>query len=155
MTPGQQTSYPVRYNWSRDQINHPLNTPPGRTCRKCGSAHIMLPAYNGDYFDCLDCGYSWPTTAKQLDYMKRNPASMFDANGRIPKGQRTHESDAGIIAGLLVGETVVTNDRVLNHALRQAGNIIGRRDISALDKFEMLAAYVPKSRREILGKPED
>jgi hypothetical protein len=64
-------------------------------------------------------------------------------------------TDAEAIAGILLGETVVTNDRVLNHALQQAGNIIGRRDITALDKFEMLAAYVLKSRREILGKPED
>lgn len=94
-------------------------------------------------------------TAKQLDYMQRNPASMFDKHGRIPKGGRRHESSAAVIAGVLLGETVVTNDRVLNHALQQAGNIIGRRDISALDKFEMLAAYVLKSRREILGKPED
>lgn len=65
------------------------------------------------------------------------------------------ESAPETIARVMLGETVVTNDRVLNHALQQAGNIIGRRDISALDKFEMLAAYVLKSRREILGKPED
>jgi predicted nucleic acid-binding protein len=68
---------------------------------------------------------------------------------------RRHETDASVIASFLLGETVVTNDRVLNHALQQASNIIGRRDISALDKFEMLAAYVLKSRREVLGKPED
>jgi len=64
-------------------------------------------------------------------------------------------TNVDVIARLLLGETVVTNDRVLNHALQQAGNIIGRRDISALDKFEMLAAYVLKARREVLGKPED
>jgi len=64
-------------------------------------------------------------------------------------------TDSEFITKVLLGETVVTNDRVLNHALQQAGNIIGRRDISALDKFEMLAAYVLKSRREILGKPEN
>lgn len=64
-------------------------------------------------------------------------------------------TDAEAITKVLLGETVVTNDRVLNHALKQAAGIIGRRDISALDKFEMLAAYVLKSRREILGKPED
>ena len=64
-------------------------------------------------------------------------------------------TDSEAIARVLMGETVVTNDRVLNHALQQAGNIIGRRDISALDKFEMLASYVLKSRREILGKPEN
>lgn len=64
-------------------------------------------------------------------------------------------TDAEAIASTLLGETVVTNDRVLNHALKQAGNIIGRRDISPLDKFEMLAQYVLKSRREILGKPEE
>lgn len=64
-------------------------------------------------------------------------------------------TDAEVITRVLLGETVVTNDRVLNHALMQAGNIIGRRDISPLDKFEMLAAYVLKTRREVLGKPED
>ncbi|MGV0949094.1 MAG: hypothetical protein ACOYB3_00170 [Azonexus sp.] len=64
-------------------------------------------------------------------------------------------TDSEFISKVLLGETVVTNDRVLNHALQQAGNIIGRRDISAIDKFEMLAAYVLKSRREILGKPEN
>jgi len=64
-------------------------------------------------------------------------------------------TDSEAIARVLLGETVVTSDRVLNHALQQAGNIIGRRDISALDKFEMLAAYVLKSRREILGKPDE
>ena len=68
---------------------------------------------------------------------------------------RRHTTDASAISSFLLGETVVTNDRVLNHALQQASNIIGRRDISAIDKFEMLAAYVLKSRREILGKPED
>lgn len=64
-------------------------------------------------------------------------------------------TNAEAIVGVLLDETVVTNDRVLNHALKQAGNIIGRRDISAIDKFEMLTAYMLKSRREILGKPED
>jgi hypothetical protein len=80
--------------------------------------------------------------------------------GKLATGQPTapptgYSESAEAIASFLLGETVVTNDRVLNHALQQAGNIIGRRDISALDKFEMLAAYVLKSRREILGKPED
>ena len=64
-----------------------------------------------------------------------------------------NESEA--IARTLLGETVVTNDRVLNHALQQAGQIISRRDLSPLDKFETLAAYVLKARRELLGKPED
>ncbi len=64
-------------------------------------------------------------------------------------------TDSDVIVRTLLGETVVTNDRVLNHALRQAANIIGRRDITALDKFEMLAAYVLKARRDVLGKPED
>lgn len=73
----------------------------------------------------------------------------------IQRHARHHSEAVEVIARVLLGETVVTNDRVLNHALQQAGNIIGRRDISALDKFEMLAAYVLKSRREILGKPED
>ena len=62
---------------------------------------------------------------------------------------------ADAIARTLLGETVVTNDRVLNHALQQAGSIIGRRDLAPLDKFELLASYVLKSRREILGKTED
>lgn len=64
-------------------------------------------------------------------------------------------TDGEAIARVLLGETVVTNDRVLNHALQTAANIIVRRDISSLDKFEMLAAYVLKARREVLGKPED
>jgi hypothetical protein len=146
----------IRNNqWSRDQINHPLNTPPGRTCPKCRSASVVLPAYNGDYFDCLDCGHSWPTTAKQLSYMQKNPASMFDANGRIPASQRRQESAAVVLARVLLGETVVTNDRVLNHALQQAINIASRRDLTPLDKFELLASYVLKSRREILGRADE
>lgn len=50
-----------------------------------------------------------------------------------------------------VGETVVTNDRVVNMVLTNAGEIIGRRDISPLDKFETLFAYMLKARREVLG----
>ena len=64
-------------------------------------------------------------------------------------------TNADVIVGLFLGETVVTNDRVLNHALQQAAGIIGRRDIAPIDKFEMLAAYVLKARRELLGQPED
>lgn len=68
-------------------VNHPLNTPPGRQCRKCDSPRVSLPAYNGDYFDCLDCGHSWAPTATQARYMANNPASHFDANGRRPKSE--------------------------------------------------------------------
>ena len=75
----------INNQWSKDQINHPLLKPPGYSCRKCASHRILLPAYHGDFFDCLDCGHSWPTTAAQLEYMKRNPAALFDKNGRIPK----------------------------------------------------------------------
>jgi hypothetical protein len=71
--------------------------------------------------------------------------------GKVPNQMTTVEA----ITRALLGETVVTNDRVLNHALQQAGDIISRRDISPLDKFEMLAAYVLKARREVLGRPED
>lgn len=60
-------------------------------------------------------------------------------------------SDAEFITRVILGETVVTNDRILNHALQQAGEIIGRKDISPLDKFETLAAFVLKARRELLG----
>ena len=70
-------------------------------------------------------------------------------------GQSWHPAHADVIARTLLGETVVTNDRVLNHALRQAAEITRRKDISPLDKFEMLSAYVLKTRREILGQPED
>ena len=150
----EASPYKIRHNqWSRDQINHPLNVPPGKTCRKCGSASVLLPAYNGDYFDCLDCGHSWPMTGKQDAYMRRNPASMFDAHGRIPAGRRQESLEA--IVQTLLGETVVTNDRVLNHALSQAAGIIGRRDISPLDKFETLTAFVLKARRELLGKADE
>lgn len=113
--------------------NHPLNTPPGKACRKCGSPRVMLPAYNTDYFDCLDCGHSWPQTEKQAAFMRRNPASKFSTESQI-------------------GETVFTNERVLNSVLTNAGGIIGRRDISALDKFETLFAYLLKARREVLGE---
>jgi hypothetical protein len=106
--------------------NHPLNTPPGRSCKKCGSARVALPAYNTDYFDCLDCGYSWPQTDKQVQFMRTHPASMYS-------------------------ETVVTNDRVLNYVLTHAGEVIGRKDMSALAKFETLFAYLLKARREVLG----
>lgn len=59
------------------------------------------------------------------------------------------------ITRVMLGETVVTNDRVLNSALKQAAGIIVRRDITPIDKFELLAAYVLKSRREILGKSDE
>lgn len=148
MTPGQ-TWHPV---------NHPLNKSPGRTCRKCGSVRVALPAYNGDYFDCLDCGHSWPMTAKEDTYMGRNPASMFDQHGRIPPAQWRKQygmESVSVVVATLLGETVVTNDRVLNHALSQAASIIGRRDISPLDKFETLTAFVLKARRELLGKADE
>ena len=115
-------------------VNHPHNKPPGRHCRKCGSPRVMMPSYNTDFFDCLDCGRSWPQTAKQMQFMRTHPASMYD------------ESKSGL------GETVFTNERVLNYVLTNAGSIIGRRDISALDKFETLFAYVLKARREVLGE---
>ena len=67
----------------------------------------------------------------------------------------SNTESAKVVTAILLGETVVTNDRVLNHTLQQAANIISRRDISPLDKFEMLASYVLKARREVLGKPED
>jgi hypothetical protein len=64
-------------------------------------------------------------------------------------------TDAEAITKVMLGETVVTNDRVLNHALSQAASIIGRRDISPLDKFETLTAFVLKARRELLGKADE
>lgn len=113
---------------------------------------------NGDHWSLdvpITAGNLYPVNsplASPLVYPLRFGTSDFKS---IQRHFRRHESDASVVASILLGETVVTNDRVLNHALQQAGNIIGRRDISALDKFEMLAAYVLKSRREILGKPED
>jgi hypothetical protein len=66
----------------------------------------------------------------------------------------TDESKQAIcqaLADILLGETVVTNDRVLNYVLTHAGEIIGRRDMTPLAKFEILYAYLLKSRREVLG----
>ena len=79
MTPGE--------TWN--PVNHPLNKAPGHTCRKCGSARVSLPAYNGDYFDCLDCGHSWAVTPKQSIFTKNNPASFYDKNGRRPAAELT------------------------------------------------------------------
>lgn len=90
--------------------------------------------------------------------MRRNPASMFNAQGRIPPAQWRKQygmESVSAMAATLLGETVVTNDRVLNHALSQAAGIIGRRDISPLDKFETLTAFVLKARRELLGKADE
>ena len=73
--------------------------------------------------------------------------------------EKVHPNESVIAAtamvATLLGETVVTNDRVLNHALSQAASIIGRRDISPLDKFETLTAFVLKARRELLGKADE
>jgi uncharacterized protein YcbX len=67
----------------------------------------------------------------------------------MPDGTIHAASEA--LVSVLVGETVVTNDRVLNYVLTHAGDIIGRRDIPALAKFETLFAYLLKARREVLG----
>jgi hypothetical protein len=61
-------------------------------------------------------------------------------------------TDAQFIADLLLGEAVVTNNRVLNYVLTHAGEVIGRRDMTPLAKFETLFAYLLKARREILGE---
>jgi hypothetical protein len=55
-------------------------------------------------------------------------------------------------AQFYLGEAVFTNERVLNYVLTNAGNIINRKDIGALDKFETLFAYLLKARREALGE---
>lgn len=68
--------------------------------------------------------------------------------------KRYGESIGSSIVGLMLDETVVTNNRVLNMILTNAANIIGRRDISPLDKFDTLYAYLLKSRREVLGQVE-
>ncbi len=47
--------------------NHPLRGV--KTCPKCKGHSVSLPAYPGDYFDCEDCGHSWPTTREQLGKM--------------------------------------------------------------------------------------
>lgn len=60
-----------------------------------------------------------------------------------------HESQ---MAKQIVGETVVTSDRTLNHILGQAEQIIQRRDVAPLDRVETLYAYLSKARRELLGK---
>jgi hypothetical protein len=64
------------------------------------------------------------------------------------------QSAAEALASVLIGETVVTNDRVLNYVLTHAGEIIGRRDMAPLAKFETLYAYLLKARREVLGAVE-
>jgi hypothetical protein len=50
--------------------NHPL-AGDSRVCKnnKCQSINTMPPSYPGDYFDCLDCGHSWPATDKQTERM--------------------------------------------------------------------------------------
>lgn len=64
----------------------------------------------------------------------------------------TTQKMADVIAQVYLGETVFTNERVLNYVLTNAGGIIGRRDMPALDKFETLFAYLLKARREVLGE---
>lgn len=49
--------------------NHPLVNK-GRVCKKCKGINVMAPAYPGDYFDCLDCGYSLEPTQKQIEKMR-------------------------------------------------------------------------------------
>jgi hypothetical protein len=56
------------------------------------------------------------------------------------------------VARKIVGETVVTSDRTLNHILAQAAQIIQRRDVAPLDRVETLYAYLSKARRDLLGK---
>lgn len=71
--------------------------------------------------------------------------------GRYQDDDEDVEESAKIIADLFLGETVVTNNRVLNYVLTHAGEIIGRRDMVPLAKFETLFAYLLKARREVLG----
>jgi hypothetical protein len=71
----------------------------------------------------------------------------------MPEGTKEFSSrtTAESMVSVLLGETVVTNDRTLNYVLQQAGNIIGKRDIAPIDKIETLYAYILKARREVLG----
>ena len=66
-------------------------------------------------------------------------------------GHASIQSAAESLVSVMIGETVVTNDRVLNYVLTHAGEVIGRKDMSALAKFETLFAYLLKARREVLG----
>lgn len=70
--------------------------------------------------------------------------------GKLATGH-VKESAAEALVSVLIGETVVTNDRVLNYVLTHAGEIIGRRDMAPLAKLETLFGYLLKARREVLG----
>ena len=59
---------------------------------------------------------------------------------------------ASATAKLILGETVVTNDRLLNQVLTQVSAVINRRDLAPLDKIETVYEYLTQKRREILGK---
>ena len=52
----------------------------------------------------------------------------------------------------LLGEVVLTNDRSINYALRQAAELLNRRDIAPQAKLDMLFAYLLKVRRDLLGR---
>jgi len=76
---------------------------------------------------------------------------MFDEHPSEAKEVKVQAAAESLVS-VLLGETVVTNDRVLNYVLTHAGEVIGRRDMSALAKFETLFAYLLKARREVIGE---
>lgn len=70
------------------------------------------------------------------------------------KGLHVKEALAESLVSVLIGDAVVTNNRVLNYVLTHAGEIIGNRDLAPLQKFETLFAYLLKARREVLCEVE-
>jgi hypothetical protein len=59
---------------------------------------------------------------------------------------------ASAIIQSIIGETVMTNERLLNKVLQQVSAVINRRDLAPLDKIETVYEYLTQKRREILGK---
>jgi hypothetical protein len=85
-------------------------------------------------------------TAKKAKNAGMSKELAFPLLGEIDR----HKMAESMVS-VLLGETVVTNDRTLNYVLQQAGNIIGKRDVAPIDKIETLYAYILKARREVLG----
>ena len=55
--------------------NHPLRNC-NHFCPRCKS-QVVVPAYPGDYFDCVNCDWSKAPTKRQVDLMaNRTPMAI-------------------------------------------------------------------------------
>jgi len=59
---------------------------------------------------------------------------------------------ASATAKRILGETVVTNERILNQVLSHVGTVLQNREIAPLEKIDIIYDYLTQQRREVLGK---